>query len=76
MEVRNNGKKINYKRIYSQLAKYGKIIPEMAEEYAMDENAFVEKMQMGLESKLFTKAIKANDRNIKYRQNIKKNHKQ
>ena len=41
MEVRN-GKKINFKRIYSQIAKYGKIIPELAEEYGMGEEQFLE----------------------------------
>ena len=74
MDVRNNGKKMNFKRIYSQIAKYGRIIPELAEEYAMEENAFIERMQMGLDSKLFPKVMKANERNLKYRQNAKKNH--
>ena len=74
MDVRNNGKKMNFKRIYSKIAKYGRIIPELAEEYAMEENAFIERMQMGLESKLFSKVMKTNERNLKYRQDAKKNH--
>ena len=74
METRNNnGKKMNYKRIYSQIAKYGKIIPELAEEYAMEENVFIERIKMGLDPKLFSNAIKANERNIKHRQSLKKN---
>lgn len=71
MEVRN-GKKMNFKRIYSQIAKYGKIIPELAEEYAMEEELFIARIQMGLEPKLFSNAIKANERNLKHRQSIKK----
>lgn len=72
MEVRN-GKKMNFKRIYSQIAKYGKTIPELAEEYGMDETAFVERIRMGLDSKLFLSALSANERHIKERKMCKKN---
>lgn len=64
MEVRN-GKKMNFKRIYSQIAKYGRSIPELAEEYGMEEKAFIDRMQMGLDPKLFSRAIKTNERNFK-----------
>lgn len=63
-EVRN-GKKMNFKRIYSQIAKYGKTIPELALEYDMDEQAFIERMEKGLDPKLFSSALKANERNLK-----------
>ena len=68
MEVRN-GKKMNFKRIYSQIAKYGRSIPELAEEYGMDEQAFIERMEMGLDPKLFSRALKANERNLKQQRN-------
>ena len=68
MEVRN-GKKMNFKRIYSQIAKYGRSIPELAEEYGMDEHAFIERMEMGLDPKLFSRALKANERNLKQQRN-------
>lgn len=68
MEVRN-GKKMNFKRIYSQIAKYGKTIPELAKEYGMVETLFLERIQMGLEPKLFSSAIKANERNLKQLRN-------
>lgn len=64
MEVRNV-KKMNFKRIYSQIAKYGRLISEVAEEYGMDEKTFIDKMQMGLDPKLFSKVLKANERNLK-----------
>lgn len=68
MEVRN-GKKMNFKRIYSQIAKYGRSIPELAEEYGMDEQAFIERMEMGLDPKLFSRALKTNERNLKQQRN-------
>lgn len=68
MEVRN-GKKMNFKRIYSQIAKYGRSIPELAEEYGMDEQAFTERMEMGLDPKLFSRVLKANERNLKQQRN-------
>lgn len=68
MEVRN-GKKMNFKRIYSQIAKYGRSIPELAEEYGMDEQAFIKRMEMGLDPKLFSRALKTNERNLKQQRN-------
>ena len=56
MAVRCN-KKLNYKNIYSQIAKYGKTIPEMAEKYEMEEDEFIKRIQMGLEPKLFSNAM-------------------
>jgi len=63
-EVRN-GKKINFRRIYSQIAKYGKTIPELALEYDMDEQEFIERMEKGIDLKLFLSALKASERNLK-----------
>lgn len=66
MEVRN-GKKMNFKRIYSQIAKYGRTIPELAEEYGMEEEEFIERIQMGLEQKLFLSALSASEKHLKQR---------
>lgn len=66
-------KKLNYKHIYTQIAKYGKTIPEMAEKYEMEEEAFINRIQMGLEPKLFSNAMSASERNLKHRQKVKKN---
>ena len=73
MEVRSNSKKMNYKQIYSQIAKYGKTIPEMAEKYEMEEEAFIKRIQMGLDPKLFSSAMSASEKNITHRQKAKKN---
>ncbi len=73
MGVRGNNKKMNYKQIYSQIAKYGKTIPEMAEKYEMEEEAFIKRIQMGLEPKLFSNAMSASEKNIKHRQKAKRN---
>lgn len=72
MEIRN-GKKMNFKRIYSQIAKYGRTISELAEEYGMDEETFMERIKMGLDSKLFLNALSANERHLKERKACKKN---
>ena len=64
-------KKLNYKHIYTQIAKYGKTIPEMAEKYEMEEEAFINRIQMGLEPKLFSNAMSASERNLKHRQKAK-----
>lgn len=64
MEVRNS-KKISYKRIYLQIVKNGKTIPELAKEYDVDETTFIERMETGLEHRAFSKALKANERNMK-----------
>lgn len=64
MEIRNV-KKINYKRIYSQIVKYGKTIPELAVEYGMDEKSFMEKIQMGMDAKLFNIVVKNSEKRIK-----------
>ena len=69
MEV-HNGKKMNFKRIYSQIAKYGKTIPELANEYGMEQDAFLERIEMGLDPKLYSRALKVNERNLKNRQNV------
>lgn len=68
MKVRN-GKKMNFKRIYSQIAKYGKSIPELAEEYGMDEQVFIKRMEMGLDSKLFSRVLRANEKKLKQQKN-------
>lgn len=65
-------KKLNYKHIYTQIAKYGKTIPDMAEKYEMEEDAFIKRIQMGLEPKLFSNAISASEKNLKHRQRAKK----
>lgn len=64
MEV-HNGKKMNLKRIYSQIVKYGMTIPELAKEYGMVEKAFIERLKQGLNLKLFSDVQKANERNLK-----------
>ena len=68
METRNY-KKMNFKRIYSQIAKYGRTIPELAEEYGMDEESFLKRIEMGLDPKLFSGALKASERNLKQQRN-------
>ena len=68
MEVRN-GKKMKFRRIYSQIAKHGRSIPELAEEYGMDEKAFIERMEMGLDPKLFSIVLKVNERTLKQQRN-------
>ena len=70
MAVRCN-KKLNYKNIYSQIAKYGKTIPEMAEKYEMEEDEFIKRIQMGLEPKLFSNAMSSSEKNLKHRQKAK-----
>lgn len=63
-EVRN-GKKMDFRRIYSQVAKYGKLISELAEEYGMSEETFKSRLEKGLETKLFSNILKADERNLK-----------
>lgn len=70
MAVRCN-KKLNYKNIYSQIAKYGKTIPEIAEKYEMEEDEFIKRIQMGLEPKLFSNAMSSSEKNLKHRQKAK-----
>lgn len=63
MEERKSiNKKMNYKRIYSQIAKYGRSIPELAKEYGMEEEEFIARIEMGLDPKLFSKAMKASEK--------------
>lgn len=57
--------RVNYKKIYSQIAKYGVTISELAKDYGMDEKTFIERMKIGLDSKLFSSVLKANERNTK-----------
>ena len=73
MEIRN-GKKVNLKFIYEKITKYGRLISELAEEYGMDEKAFIEKLEMGFDAKLFKSILKANERNMKHQKNNKENH--
>ena len=68
MNNQYNGRKLNFKRIYSQIAKFGKLIPEMASEYDMDEETFRERLEKGLDTKLYATVIKADERNRKSRQ--------
>ena len=70
MAVRCN-KKLNYKNIYSKIAKYGKTIPEIAEKYEMEEDEFIKRIQMGLEPKLFSNAMSSSEKNLKHRQKAK-----
>ena len=69
MEI-HNGKKMNFKRIYSQIAKYGKTISELAVEYGMEEEEFVSRLEMGLDPKLFSSAMKANERHLKNKKKL------
>ena len=73
MKTRNgNSKTINFKHVYSQIAKYGKTISTIAVEYSLEEKAFIERMRIGLDPKLFSAALKANERNSKRQRNNKK----
>lgn len=64
MEIRNC-KKMNFQIIYKQISKFGRTISELAEEYGMDEDSFIERIKKGLDPKLFSSAIKASERNVK-----------
>ena len=68
MGVRKD-KKMNFKRIYSQIAKYGRTIRELSEEYGMDEESFLKRLLRGLDPKLYAAVIKANERNLKKQKN-------
>lgn len=60
MEAR---KKFNFKTIYSKIAKYGVLISDLAEEYGVSRADFIERLEMGLDPKLFSKVIKEDERN-------------
>ena len=59
-----NGKKVNLKRIYSQIVKYGMTIPELVNEYGIEEQIFMERLKKGFEEKLFSEVRKANERHL------------
>lgn len=63
MEVRS--KRMNFRSIYSKAVKYGHAIPELAKEYEMDEKEFTERLEKGLDPKLFAKVLKANEVNLR-----------
>ncbi len=65
-------KRYNYKQIYVQIVKYGKTIQEMANQYGIDAKHFSERLQKGLDTKLFADVIKADERIRKRQENAEK----
>ena len=65
-------KRYNYKQIYVQIVKYGKTIQEMANQYGTDVKYFSERLQKGLDTKLFADVLKADERNRKRQENAEK----
>ena len=63
MVRRFNGKKLNFKQIYAKIAKYGKLISEVAADYDMTENDFRARIERGLDPKLYSVCLKADERN-------------
>ena len=66
-----NGKKVNFKRIYSQIVKFGATVPELAKEYEMEEQAFVEMIEKNFDQKVFSTLVKANKRKLKKKRSNK-----
>ena len=64
MEIRNC-KKMNFQIIYKQISKFGRTISELAEEYGMDEDSFIEKNKKGRDPKILSSEKKTRKRNIK-----------
>lgn len=56
-------KKLNFKAIYSKITKHGVLISDLAEEYGMSRAEFIDRLERGLDPKLFSKAIKEDERN-------------
>ena len=67
---RQYSKRLDFKYIYIRVTKYGTLISELAEKYDMDEKSFRTRMKMGLNSKLYVNALKADARNRKNRQSV------
>lgn len=63
------GKQIKFNLVLDQICRKGKTISELAEEYDMNEEAFIKKMKKGLFPKQFSKALEANEKNIRQPKN-------
>jgi len=66
-ERRYSSKQPNYSRVYSSIVKYGSLISEVAKEHGMTEEVFTARIKEGLEKKLFSQCIKADEKTKKHR---------
>lgn len=66
--VVRKGKKMNFKRIYSQIVKYGSTIKELSEDYGINRDVFLTRIQKALGTKLFSCVLRADKKNSQKQQ--------
>ncbi len=66
-----NRKTLNFTTIHKRISEQGKIISELAPEYSMTEEAFIQEMKSGLGPKVFAALKKMSEKNEKAREKSK-----
>ncbi len=66
-----NRKTLNFTTIHKRISEQGKIISELAPEYSMTEDAFIQEMKSGLGPKVFAALKKMSEKNEKAREKLK-----
>lgn len=66
-----NRKTLNFTTIHKRISEQGKIISELAPEYSMTEEAFIQEMRSGLGPKVFAALKKTSEKNEKARERLK-----
>lgn len=72
MAVKTQDRKtLNFTTIHKRISEQGKIISELAPEYSMTEEAFLQEMRSGLGPKVFAALKKTSEKNEKARERLK-----
>lgn len=66
-----NRKTLNFTTIHKRISEQGKTISELAPEYSMTEEAFIQEMKSGLGPKVFSALKKMSEKNEKARERLK-----